>query len=624
MKILAIRSWVVFSAAAIGVAIGLTIAAAAVLGASESRSGPPAAARGQTSPLSAFHSCDRMRGYLRRHRAALRTGVGGLPLGAEDSVVGAPAAGGGPAPDPGSSTNVQEQGVDEPDLVKARGSTIFAISGNRLRAVDVSAGAPAVVGSIELPGAASGGYGDHELLISGDRALVISRSYGFVGGPQPLAADLYAAPGKTVLTEIDISDPAAMTEQSSMTADGDYVSARLTGSTARIVLSAYPDIPVAQRGHGRAFMPEAVIHDAAGKATRRSLVDCRDVRRPRRFSGGEMLSVLTVDLDRGLPAIDADAVLTSGETVYASPTSLYVATERWAGPDAPAQRTSDVTTAIHRFDTSDPNATTYAGSGTVDGYMLNQWSMSEYQGILRVASTTQPPWEQGDTQSPSQSFVTTLAPTGERLTEVGRLAGLGRGEQIYAVRFIDGSAYVVTFRQVDPLYTVDLSDPTQPRLAGELKIPGYSAYLHPVGDGLLLGVGQDVSAAGVPQGAEASLFDVSDPAAPLQVDRVSLGHESSTEVEYDHHAFTYSSALGLAVVPVESYSGPEFHGAVGIRVSAAGLGLTQPTSIGDSYETAIRRSLVLGDHVYTVSDRGVGEHDPQTLERLALTRFAGE
>ncbi len=437
---------------------------------------------------------------------------------------------------------------------------------------------------------------------------MISRGY---------AADPYVP--RTLLTELDVSDPAAIRELATMKLDGDYVSARLTGTTARVVVSPFPELPVADSGHGRAWLPSAVLHDRRAGSSRGNLFGCDDVRRPRRFSGAGMLSVLTIDLERGLPAVDADAVMTAGETVYASPSSLYVATERWAGT---AAEESVVSTEIHRFEISDPVRTEYAGSGAVDGYMLSQWSMSEYEGVLRVASTSSPPWLGRETED-SQSYVTTLVPGDRRLVEAGRLAGIGRGENIYAVRFIGASGYVVTFRQVDPLHVIDLSDPAQPRLAGELEIPGYSAYLHPVGPGLLLGIGQDANADGMTRGAQASLFDVSDPANPVRTDHVSLGRGSTTEVEYDHHAFAWSPEYGLAVLPIESWRGRGLHGAVGVRAGVAGLELTERTTQGGSWESAIRRSLAIGELLYTVSAKGIAVHDPATLERLALTRFAG-
>jgi hypothetical protein len=577
----------------------------------------PSAGASRHADLRSFGSCAQLRGYVRRHAPPP---VPVAPVNGEAASADSSA----PAPAPSGSTNVQEAGVDEPDLVKVSGSTMFAIAGGRLRAVDLGGGLPAVLDSIELPD----GPGDYapeerELLISGDRALLISRSYAY----QP----------RTLLTELDVSDPTAMVELSTLVVAGDFVSARLTGATARVVLDSYSSLvgPVvagavfprpAAPSRARGPIPRTVFHDrVAHTTTRGKLLGCRSVMRPRRFSGDEMVSVLTIDLDRGLPAVDVDAVMSGGQTVYASPTSLYVATEDRVDPDAPPDRISDVTTEIHRFDTTDPESTAYVASGRVDGFMLSQWSMSELDGVLRVASTTAPPWEEGAHTRDTQSFVTTLANDGDRLAQVGRLGGLGQGEQIYAVRLIDDVGYVVSFRQVDPLHVIDLSDPTDPRLEGELEIPGYSAYLHPVGDHLLLGVGQGVTAAGRPTGVQASLFDVGNPAAPVRVGMVELGSGTSTEVEYDHHAFTFSPDQGLAVIPTEAWrGGDQVNGAIGVRVGPGGaLSRTARTDDGSGAAAAIRRSVITRGLVYTVSERGVGVHDPATLDRLAFTPFAG-
>jgi uncharacterized secreted protein with C-terminal beta-propeller domain len=614
MRDLARRTWFTLAVAGAALAAGIAIAGAAVLG-TEAGGGPERAKA--SSRLTSFGSCDRLRGYLRRHRDAVRGG--GMPIAVED-VAAAPAEGAAgfgesasPPPSTGG-TNVQEEGVDEPDIVKASGSLVYAMSGDRLRVVDTESGTPALLGSVRLPGGADVYSDDRELLMAGDRALVITRDYGGFG-------DSYAP--RTVLTELDLTNPAAPSVSSSMNVEGSYVSGRLTGDTARVVVSAYPEVPVADSGHGRAWLPGAIVRAGDGQGPRRrSLMACGDVRRPGRFSGATMLSVLTVDLDRGLPAVDTDAVMTGGETVYASPSSLYVATERWHNPALAEAPPAGVTTAIHRFDITDPHETAYVGSGKVDGYMLSQWSMSEHEGVLRVASTSSPPWNPDGTQD-SESFITTLVPRGDRLSEVGRLDGIGEGEQIYAVRFMGATGYVVTFRQVDPLHVIDLTDPADPRQAGELKIPGYSAYLHPVGPGLLLGIGQDAGGDGVTRGAQASLFDVSDPANPVRTDHVSLGRNSSTEVEYDHHAFTWSADASLAVVPVSSWMGDGFQGAVGIGVGPDGLTLTPRTTHGSGYRSAIRRTVELDGRFYTVSERGIAVHDPATLERLALIPFAG-
>ena len=221
------------------------------------------------------------------------------------------------------------------------------------------------------------------------------------------------------------------------------------------------------------------------------------MRHPRRFSGLDLLTVLTIDLDKGLFNVDRDAIMAGAQTVYASKTGLYVASQRYvaaveAGRIVPQSSRTD----IHRFDISKPDVTTFASSGSVTGFVLNQYSMSEFDGALRVASTEEPVWFDGQRSGDSESYVTVLGEHGSRLDRLGRADGLGRGERIYAVRFAGDKGYVVTFRQVDPLYTLDLSSKTNPRVVGELKILGYSAYLHPISENLLLGVGQDADRGG--------------------------------------------------------------------------------------------------------------------------------
>ncbi len=159
--------------------------------------------------------------------------------------------------------------------------------------------------------------------------------------------------------------------------------------------------------------------------------------------------------------------------------------------------------------------------------------------------------------------MTVLEQQGRALTRIGSVSGLGKGERIYAVRFMGERGYVVTFRQVDPLYTLDLKDPTAPKVVGELKIPGYSAYLHPVGDDRLLGIGREGA------GVKASLFDVSNMAAPTQVTQLMFG-SGNTAVEFEPHAFLYWAPSKLAVMPLQTYQ-PTFDGVVGVRVEPGGL-----------------------------------------------------
>ncbi len=349
------------------------------------------------------------------------------------------------------------------------------------------------------------------------------------------------------------------------------------------------------------------------------MVACDDVRRPVVFSGPGMLSVLTVDLAQGLKPVDSDSLMTDAQTIYASKRSLFVATERWFDPavsDPERQVDAGRFTAIHKF-ALDPKSAEYRGSGEVRGFVLNQFALSEHDGVLRVATTDQPPWRANAEQRESESFVTVL---GEKLDEIGRVGGLGRGEQIFAVRFLGEKGYVVTFRQVDPLYTLDLSNPQKPAVRGELKIRGFSSYLHPIGNDLLLGLGQDANEQGQTQGTQLSLFDVSDLSAPRRIHQHTLGESSSSAAEYDHRAFLYWPPTKLTVIPVSAYKPEdEFNGAFGFRVERDN-GISQVGS-AEHEGGYILRSLVAHGRLLTISDRGVLASTLDTLQPVSFVPF---
>lgn len=656
----------------------------------------------------AFRTCGSLVRYGRRYLARTKgvpaaplqplAGSGGVP-GATKAPV--PAAGAPSATSGGSgsysTTNNQEPGVDEPDTVKTDGSTIFAVSANKLYAVGVAGARPRLVGSLDL-GAA--GYGS-ELLLRGSHLIVISGPGGIApggpilpggaarvapgggarvasgggarvapGGGAMVAPSPYYYGGRTTLTEVDVSDPAAMKVVRTITIDGTFVDGRETGGTARLVISSAPavlELP-ALRGRPAGYVPRWRFHSLLShRRFSRPVARCSQIAHPAVFSGLGMVTIFTIDVDRGLWATTTDALMADAQLVYGSPTSLYLATEKWIDPATPvSQLPSQQTTQIDRFDATAPDSTTFVASGEVPGYLLNQYSMSEWHGYLRVASTSTPDWWGGAVpQAPSQSYVTVLATNGSRLTPVGQLSGLGTGQKIYSVRFVGDSGYVVTFRQVDPLYTLDLSDPTAPRVAGQLELQGYSSYLHPIGNGLLLGVGQDVGASNEPSGSQLELFDVSDPTAPRLLQKTTLGVGSASQVNYDHHAFLFWPPTGLAVLPVQiypAYVGPpapapapsststtaatgagggsgqasggttspsgttstqEFTGAIGFHVDHSGireLGRVSHPPI-NGYVPPITRSLVVGDRLYTVSDEGILAASLDTLAPQTFVAF---
>ncbi len=439
------------------------------------------------------------------------------------------------------------------------------------------------------------------------------------------------------------------------TYDGQYVSARLVGGTLRLVTTTRPQPvvvyptepgPVAEQraraaneqaaaGVGLSdVLPQVVRRDADGTVLEHgAAVACDQTFHAPHPSGASTLLVTTIRPGDGLAATDRTAVTTDGDLVYAGEDRLYVATSRW-GTVAPLFGVDDtsgavarslpeeVRTEIHAFDTTSETETEYVGSGSVPGYVLGQWALSRYDGVLRVATTRQPPWEAtGPDGSPgsvteTSSMVVKLAERDGALVETGRVAGLGKGEQIRAVRYFGDIAAVVTFRQTDPLYLLDLSG--EPRVVGELKVPGFSTYLHPLGNGLLMGLGQDATSTGQVTGMQVSVFDVSDLSHPVLRDRLRLGVRLVVAALDDSRAFGYDPGQRLATFPFTSYdpsvAGQERSGAAAVSVAEDGT-----LHLAGQLDTAAgswpQRVLSDGERVFAVTDTAVVAGDASTMAR---------
>jgi uncharacterized secreted protein with C-terminal beta-propeller domain len=588
---------------------------------------PPSVPRtGDAMRLVAFDSCAQLSTDLRAAAAASVgpygfPGMGGFPepaVMADGARAGLDSAAEKAAPMPGpafSSTNVHEPGADEPDIVKTDGRRIVTVSQGTLRVVD--AAARKQTGKLDL-GMSAGG--DVDLLLSGDKALVlVSGVYGLypagkiasraVDGPQLLLVDLAGAPRLI----------------SRYQGQGMLVDARQTGSTARVVLRSTPRIPFPEPMQAddseRTSANRKAVADApvdawlpswsvtTGGTTEKGTVGCGRVSHPAQFSGGAMLTILTFDLGTArLGSGDPVSIVADGDTVYGTGTSLYVANDQrwrlqmWRGG---ANATPKQQTEIYRFETAGSQPPTYVASGTVPGWLVNQYALSEWDGHLRVATTD---------DNAGKSAVRVLEQRGDKLTQVGAVDGLGKGERIYSVRFIGPRGYVVTFKQTDPLYSVDLSDPRKPRVTGELKITGYSAHLQPAGEDRLIGIGQEASSQGRIQGTQVSLFDVSDPAAPRRLAQYHVAGAQS-EAEWDPHALLWWPATSLLVVPMMEGFGASQAGALALRVTDNGLARVGTVPAPTNYPA--RRSLVVGDVLWTLSDAGLQASNLSTMEQLS-------
>lgn len=291
------------------------------------------------------------------------------------------------------------------------------------------------------------------------------------------------------------------------------------------------------------------------------------------------------------------------------------------------------TTVIHKIALND-GSLEYRGVGEVSGHVLNQFSMDEYNGYFRIATTRGQSWimpfpiiaQRMVAPVQTNDSYNNVFVLDEDMKTIGNLENLAKGERIYSARFMGERAYVVTFKQTDPLFVIDLSEPTAPTVAGELKIPGFSSYLHPYSETILIGIGKEATDKG-DQGVELgglklSLFDVADPAAPKEISNLIIGGKGSdSSVLYDHKALLFSADRELLVIPAgltklgsNNYQ-QEFQGALVFRIKADSI--TERGRIGHNATDYITRSLYINDQLYTLSASTLQINN---LETLAVTK----
>ena len=632
-----------------------------------SRSGGP----GRSLAFRRFADCDELLGHLREHSV---DGVGAFGLGgpwyggdgiavpeavettavAAEMPAAADAGGSASTADRTSATNTQEQGIDEGDLVETDGRYVYTIvDGTTLAVVDTLDGV--VVSRTRF----APDEGPSQMILDGTRLAVVVNGWG--GGPVPL--DTAGRPetdfgygngyGLTGVRVIDVADPAAPVDLGATWFEGNAQAVRAVDGVVRVVVaSGLGDrLPFVMPANGsraaeeraaqlnretvegataEQWLPRRLDETPGGvTGSPATAIGCDAIGVPEDDAGLGLTWVATVDLRTEAPRTTGSAgVVSTGGTTYASADHLFVSTVRVDPPvdDVQASRPEPPTTAIHSFALAGRGDASYEASGAVEGTLLNQFSMSELDGRLRVATTTWTDTFGGSTESQ----VRVLEQSGDALIQVGAVGGLGQSEQIYSVRFLGDLAYVVTFRQMDPLYVVDLSDPTAPVVRGELKIPGYSAYLHPAAEDRLIGVGQDATDEGARLGAQVSLFDVADPANPVRLSTAALG-SFGTPVEWDHHAFLYWPATGQMVLPVDPGWCPTAAdafapqpcttgSAVVVQLQADALTvqgtLTHPTDGSDPYGGQVQRTMIVDGRLVTVSASGVLVSDLATLGQI--------
>jgi inhibitor of cysteine peptidase len=571
-----------------------------------------------------------------------------------------------------SQTNVQVEGVDEADIVKTDGEYLYIVSGGNINIVKaVPAEEARVLSKIILNGYVTG------IFVNGDKLAVFESDYGVfplyetgvvdlpstpegvneaktgdepvsvpesVNGstpievpprdPEPIPTPpIIYNPPATSIKVYDISNKENPILTRNFSVDGNYFGSRMIGDYVYVVATQYTFyietdvfLPRVHSDNETEVIPADEIYYYNVSDTSYSFTT---------------IVALNIQDDAQKPT--HETILVGGTSaIYVSQNNIYL-----TFPDYNWQENEPMKTAIQRI-MIDKRAITPAASGEVPGYILNQFSMDEHNGYFRIATTSNNfGWRTfAEEQQVSKNNVYVLDMS---LNIVGKLEDLAPGEQIYSTRFMGNSCYVVTFRNIDPLFVIDLSDPTLPTVLGQLKITGYSGYLHPYDENHIIGIGKETIYDAKEdfawyQGIKISLFDVSDVSNPVELAKFEIGDRGTdSPVLWDHKALLFDLERNLLVLPVMeakldpsqydgevpdwAYGDPVWQGAYVFDISPDGLVLRgRITHMEDAdmmklgyyfgYDYSVQRSLFIDNVLYTISSLKVKMNSLDTLAEI--------
>ena len=569
-----------------------------------------------------------------------------------------------------STTNNQVATVDEADIVKTDGQYIYLVQGSELRIVQAwPAESAQLVSRYPFNGTPT------KLFIQGDRALVYvsvpraSSTNSAVGWMQSQASDCtygydcdFSGDGTaTALVIFDITDRTAPKLVRQIDFPGSLIAARRIGDTVHTVVSVaelgIPQLETYSNYRCSALTGDALATEikaiealraknnatidssafdvgvlATENGTPLSRLDCTDFYKENVGTSTGLTTVMSLDMVHdGAPKM-ANIVSRAG-AVYASDSSLYISVRQTPTGYAWYEGVpSEESSTIHRFNIGTaPTTTGYVGSGIVPGHVLNQFSMDEYKGALRIATS------KGWVPDPDvTSELSVLQNEGGALKVVGQVTGIGPGEDIRSVRFLGDRGYIVTFKKTDPLFVLDLANAEKPALVGELKIPGFSTYMHPLDSAHLLSLGYAADDQGTFawfNGIQMQIFDVTQPTNPTLLQKKVYGTRgSSSSALTDHLGFTFLPDRELLALPMDICDGGgngvygtlSFSGVVAMSVDVA-KGFTELGRLEEPYATkytefqygqpcsdwwtdsssVVHRTVVMDDYLYAVSDNRI-------------------
>jgi len=491
--------------------------------------------------------------YLRMdvmQEAVMGEGEGEAEAGAIAPTASMDMASKSEASDEYSQTNVQVTGVDEADVIKNDGEYIYMIKDQTVRIVKAyPPTSMSEVAKIELDDLS---FWPQEMFVNEDKLVIIGQSSNYYYDQHPLKS-LIMPPypyhsNQTKVYIFDISDKTDPDQERVVRLDGLYTTSRRIGDNMYLVLNANPNVWYLEDAQtGDDLIPRIKDNDKDEEM----MVGCADVRYFPGFYQPNYLITVSIPLDDPAGAIDREVFLGSGENVFASRTHLYVATSafdysRYTDWD---WRWDETKTKVFKFALEDGKID-FKAKGEVPGTILNQFSMDAYKDNFRIATTKGNTW---DDSNPSKNNVYVLDTD---MKTVGSLEDLAPGERIYSTRFLGDRLYMVTYRQVDPLFAIDLSNPENPKVLGSLKIPGFSEYLHPYDEDHIIGFGketvEDDYGNALMQGMKVAIFDVSDVTKPVQKFVEIIGDRGTySELLNNHKALLFDKEKELLAFPIE-------------------------------------------------------------------------
>jgi len=517
-----------------------------------------------------------------------------------------------------TGTNLQEEGVDEADLIKTDGRYAYAIVGSEVKIVRIAPftefGLISKITPLESPTGIYLADGKLIVLSSGAPGFDSFAPVGVVCAANSTSGCIPPPLRPEVIEEIyDVSDPLNPKLIRRESYAGVLLDSRRIGARLYLIISEngivyplldydlgidYDQLPVCPdsgestptnqmlnaieniKEKNRLLIQSLSLSDLMPSVGEGREHACTEIMRSESAVGTQLLTVLSDKLDE--TSQSKMTILSNGGTVYASKGAIYVTATSmpygWWGLSVSLDEFKDAT-VVHRFSLDQGNLS-YSGSAEVEGHLLDnnyvgfrystrfsmaQFAMSEYDGYLRIATTRTVSDNGGGSGAiapvqfirDNRVFVLDAnSPSLERVGEVGQIAA---DEWIHAVRFIGNRGYVVTFKKTDPLFVIDLSEPQSPKVVGELKVPGFSTYLHPFDDGYLIGLGfyvDDMGSFAWTQGLKLSLFDVTNPSSPSEIGYREIGSRGSYSAAVEeHHAFTLDKNRGMLALPVDIYEG---------------------------------------------------------------------